>query len=335
MLRVGTLLRQRYRIDALVGEGGMGEVFAATDVRTGQRVALKTVRRGGEASFLLPRLRREAEAVKRIDSPRVPLLYEVDVTEDRELFLVLELLQGQPLSRRLRREKVLPWDDVRRIGEHVLEGLVAAHRAGVVHRDLKPSNVFLEADGARILDFGMAQVEDLGERLTGAGETVGTAAYMAPEQIDGKTAVGEAADLYAFGVLVFEAVTGRLPHEAPEPLALMRRKLDDPPRRLRDVVQVPVPDGLDALVNRCLAREPNRRIRSASELLDEWRKLGAPPLPASPKGPASGAPAAGFHWPLLAVAAVALVLSVALLLSVRSRSRPRPPPSVADAAAAR
>ena len=133
----GAILGGKYRLEATIGRGGMGEVFEATKLASGQRVAIKVVNRSVLDTMLAERLRREAEAARRVQSEFVPQLYEVDCTPDGELFLVLELLHGEALSTRLRRQgSVLSWDEVFALGEDVLRGLHDAHGAGVVHRDL-------------------------------------------------------------------------------------------------------------------------------------------------------------------------------------------------------
>jgi serine/threonine-protein kinase len=277
-VKPGDILRDRYRIDALIGRGGMGQVFAATEIDTRTRVAIKVVSRLLVDDVLMVRLHREAEAAQRIRSEYVPHVYEVSDTEDGETFLVMERLVGEPLSQRIRDNGALPWTEVRRIGEDVLHGLIDAHAAGVVHRDLKPSNVFLALKDpqvrAMVLDFGVCKMEGIdAERLTGTGESIGTVAYMAPEQIRGAARVDERADLFAFGVLVFEMLSGRLPHDGPSQMAILASKLENAPARLRDCSRVAIPEGVDHLVARALERDPARRFQSAEELLEIWREL--------------------------------------------------------------
>ncbi len=264
----------------------MGEVFSASNLETGDRVAIKVVTRSALGDLLVQRLYREAQAAARVQSAYVPRLIEVGRDEQGELFLVMELLHGETLSERLRRGGgFLTWDDVRWIGEHVLLGLIDAHAAGIVHRDLKPGNIFLESipDGAfapsaaraKVLDFGVCKLDSQDvEHLTTTGEALGTIAYMAPEQIRGASKVDERADVYSFAMVVFEALSGRLAHDASGQMAMIASKLERSARALRDLAQVPVPAGLDALVGRALARNPVDRFGSAQELLKAWRSLG-------------------------------------------------------------
>jgi serine/threonine-protein kinase len=279
-VKPGDILHERYRIDALIGRGGMGQVFAATDLRASPRVqvAIKVVSRLLVDEVMMARLQREAEAARRIRSEFVPHVYEVADTADGETYLVMERLLGEPLSQRIRGSGALPWPEVARAGEDVLRGLIDAHAAGIIHRDLKPSNVFLALKAGRvramILDFGVCKMPGLDrERLTATGESIGTVAYMAPEQIRGASRVDERADLYAFGVLVFEMLSGRLPHEGPSQMAILASKLENPAARLRECAVVDVPVGLDELIERSLARDPGARFATATELLAAWQHV--------------------------------------------------------------
>ena len=293
-VKPGDILGNKYRVDALIGRGGMGHVFAATDIAgPSPPVAIKVVSRLVFDETLMARLRREAEAAARIRSEYVPRVLEVSDTDDKEMFLVMERLVGEPLSQRMRDKGALPWSEVVQIGEDVLRGLIDAHTAGVVHRDIKPSNVFLALKGGRVramvLDFGVCKTDTVdSEHLTGTGESIGTVAYMAPEQIRGASKVDDRADLYAFGVLVFEMVCARLPHDGPSQMAILASKLENSPARLRDCARVPTPVGLDALVDRALVRDPSARFASAQELLKAWRKLGAPEVASAPSQPPVG-----------------------------------------------
>jgi serine/threonine protein kinase len=288
----GAILGGKYRLEDSIGRGGMGEVFEATSLVTGQRVAIKVVNRAFLDTMLVERLRREAEAARRVNSEFVPQLYDVDKTPDGELFLVMELLYGETLSSRMRRRGgLLTWEELHHLGEDVLRGLFDAHAAGVIHRDLKPGNIFIESlpgrhERARILDFGVCKLDvHDGESLTTTGEAVGTIAYMAPEQIRGASKVDERADLYAFAMVVFETLSGRLAYDAGGSIALIAQKLERPARSIRDLGRMPIPEGLDALIARCLDRRPAERPASAAELLREWRALGPPTIVPAPLPP--------------------------------------------------
>ncbi|OJY29265.1 MAG: hypothetical protein BGO98_43595 [Myxococcales bacterium 68-20] len=277
-VKPGDILRDRLRIDALIGRGGMGHVFAATDLESRTQVAVKVVSRLLVDDVLMVRLHREAEAARRICSDFVPRVLEVNDTEGGETFLVMERLVGEPLSQRIRANGALPWSEVHRLGDDILCGLVDAHAARIVHRDLKPSNVFLalkdSGERAMVLDFGVCKMAGVdAERLTGTGESIGTVAYMAPEQIRGSAHVDERADLFAFGVLVFEMLSGRLPHDGPSQMAILASKLENQAPPLRHCSLVAIPEGVDELVMRALERDPAKRFASARELLTAWRAL--------------------------------------------------------------
>ena len=274
----------------------MGEVFSAqvvsddpynVNVRRGMRVAVKVVNRMVVDDLLMARLEREAQAARLIHSAYVPALLAVDRTPDEsregqeELFLVLQLLEGQSFSHRLKaRGGYLSWEEVYRYGEDVLRGLQDAHRAGIVHRDLKPGNIFLarQPDGserAMILDFGVCKLDHGdGDKLTVTGESLGTVSYMAPEQIRGASRVDERADLYSFAMVVFEALSGRLAHDATGQMAMLASKLERAARSIRDVATVPIPAGLEGVLKTCLSRKPADRYPSAEELLKVWSSLG-------------------------------------------------------------
>ncbi len=151
-----------------------------------------------------------------------------------------------------------------------------------------------------VLDFGVCKTDTVdAEHLTGTGESIGTVAYMAPEQIRGASKVDDRADLYAFGVLVFEMLCGRLPHDGPSQMAILASKLENEPARLRDCARVPIPEGLDALVAKALVRDPKNRFASAQELLKAWRKLGVPNVASTPAAAqdAMPSPAESAHDP--------------------------------------
>jgi len=297
-LAPGAILRGKYRLTATIGRGGMGEVFAALRLEDGRDVAVKVVSHRIVDDTLMARLEREAIAARRIRSIYVPEVYEIDRTEDGELYLVMRLLHGEPLATRLKERRALHWPEVSRIVDDVLSALADAHAAGVVHRDLKPANIFLEQveeptipahtpatawipgtalERAMILDFGVCKLDTSdGPKLTVTGESVGTVSYMAPEQIRGASDVDGRADLYSLAMVIFEAVSGRIAFDATGQMAILAAKLEGRAKRLRDCAVVAVPAGLDALVAKALSRRPADRFASAREMQQAWRALGPP-----------------------------------------------------------
>jgi eukaryotic-like serine/threonine-protein kinase len=277
----------------------MGEVFAAVivdpsivhdeGIAPGRRVAVKVVSRQVIGEVLMARLQREAIAAVRVKSDFVPRVLDVDTTEEGEVFLVMELLRGQTLAERLRRRGgTLTWEEVSGIGEDVLQGLIDAHAAGVIHRDLKPSNIFIESrrgpalrERAKILDFGVCKLDAPDEeKLTTTGESVGTVAYMAPEQVRGASRVNERADLYSFVSVIFETLAGRLAHDGPGQMAMLASKLERPAMHLAQAARVAFPPALDALLAKMLSRNPSDRPASALAVLELWKELGPPTMEA-------------------------------------------------------
>ena len=294
----GDVLRGKYELVESIGRGGMGEVFRAIHLDSGTDVAIKVVSRLLLDDTLIARLEREAIAAGRISSEFVPHVLEIDRTDDGELFLVMELLFGQSLSERLRGvDGFMTWEEARLIGENVLRGLIDAHAAGVVHRDLKPGNIFIESldNGgmrAKILDFGVCKLDVVdGEKLTMTGESVGTIAYMAPEQIRGASKVNERADLYSFAMVIFEILSGRLAYEEKGQIALIAEKLEKSAIPLRQAARVPIPAGLDVVIDTCLSRDPSERYAGAAEVLAQWRALGPATLMPSPASTTGNVPA--------------------------------------------
>ncbi len=362
-MQPGDVLRDKYEIVSSIGKGGMGEVFHAIDRESDTDVAVKVVSREHAGDILMARLEREAAAAARIQSEFIPRVLDLDRNEDGELFLVMELLRGESLSEHLKKSSgVLGWEEVSQIGENVLRGLMDAHAAGVIHRDLKPGNIFIEflddnLARARILDFGVCKLDgndDVGEKLTVTGESVGTIAYMAPEQIRGASGVDERADLYSFAMVIFEAVSGRLAYDASGQMALLASKLERSARPLKGAAQVPIPLLLNGLIDRCLSREPQHRPASARDVLKLWRALGnATEVPSSlPIVTSEGllnAPtqtvltagtinaamrARGPRWPMMLAGSVVLLGVLVALNALRPARTPAKPTHASESPAA-
>jgi TolB-like protein/predicted Ser/Thr protein kinase len=259
----GALVAGRYRIQQLLGSGGMGSVYRALDTQLEELVALKTLKRERlQSPGALERFRREVKLSRKVTHRGVARVFDLGEHEG-EPFLTMELVDGTSLASALE-GRALPIAEVVRIGESIAEALSVAHLAGVVHRDLKPDNVLLAKDGRVVLtDFGIARALDAtdGGGATGAGAIVGTPAYMAPEQVEG-TEVDARTDLYALGVVLFEMATGTLPFEGSSPLALAAARLVRPPADIASrAPHLPLPF-LD-LVRSLLARSPTARPPSA------------------------------------------------------------------------
>jgi predicted ATPase/serine/threonine protein kinase len=270
----GDLLAGRYRIRQLIGRGGMGEVYEAEDEELGITVALKTLREMGSRHESLERLKLEGLLARAVWHPNVCRVYELGRHGDDDAalwFLAMERLHGPTLEERLGEEQRLPLDRALRIVEQMGAGLGAAHRAGVVHRDFKPGNVMLVfrdgAEQAVVTDFGTGRSSPRpGEGVHLAGTIVGTPMYMAPEQLRGEE-VGPAADIYALGLVLYETVTGTLPYAELTTDERIRRKLEEElpsPRQVMPELDM----RWDAVIRRCLERDPRRRFARAEDVAE-------------------------------------------------------------------
>jgi serine/threonine-protein kinase len=263
----GTVLGGKYRIGKKIGSGGIGVVYAAEHLTLGHEVAVKVLRGaaardGGE----IARLRREAYIQVNIDNVNVCRVHDLDQMPDGSMYVVMERLHGRSLADKLSREHLVAPGFALPVFIGVCRALAGAHKKGVVHRDLKPGNIFLCDDGTpKVLDFGMSKLTTA-ESLTQAGYTLGTPEYMAPEQCIGANVVAQT-DLYAFGVLMYEALTGELPIVAQsrrELLDLHQRQVPMPMRQRRP--DLDIPEALDLVVMKCLKKRINDRPKGAEEL---------------------------------------------------------------------
>ncbi len=288
----GTVLGGKYRIGRKIGSGGIGVVYAAEHVTLGHEVAVKVLRGaaakdGGE----IARLRREAYIQVHIEHPNVVRVFDLDQMPDGSIYVVMERLIGRALADKLARDGLLAPGFAIPVFIGVCRALAAAHKKGVVHRDLKPGNIFLCEDGtSKVLDFGMSKLSSA-ESLTQTGYTLGTPEYMAPEQCIGAN-VEPRTDVYALGVLMYEALTGELPITAQsrrELLDLHQRQVPTPMRIRRP--DLPIPEELDAAVMKCLKKRMQERPKSATELEQLLAAIPLDGLPtAYPPGTSRRAP---------------------------------------------
>jgi serine/threonine-protein kinase len=259
----------RYLVEAEIGGGATARVYRALDPESGRRVAIKAIRTEllqGEAGHeALVRFRREARAVGGLAHPAI-----VTVLDAGDDYLVLELLEGRSLAERLKEQPVLPPAEVVELLRPVADALDHAHACGVVHRDVKPANVMLlAAGGVKLMDFGVAHLES--SILTAEGESFGSPAYMAPEQIR-NTDLTPRADVYSLAVIAFEALVGRRPFVG-NVGDLLHRVATVPPPAPRSL-NPGLPEAMDVLFSRALAKEPARRPASAGEFLQELATCG-------------------------------------------------------------
>jgi eukaryotic-like serine/threonine-protein kinase len=260
----------RYRILNKLGEGGMGVVYAAEDPRLGRSVALKTLRSELASDEMRERLRREARAAASISHPNICQLYEIGEHEG-ELFITMELLEGESLAARIGRG-ALPVKEAVQIALSVLDALGALHRRGILHRDLKPSNIFLTEHGAKLLDFGIARLstEDAQRTmlsLTGEGRVLGTPRYMAPEYASGDT-VDARSDLFAVGAILYEMLAGRPAFDGPTPVRVLHALMYEQPPALTGSSVIA---SVDRVIHRALAKDAANRYGSAEDFAADLR----------------------------------------------------------------
>jgi serine/threonine-protein kinase len=260
-VRQGEEVAGRYRLEELQGHGPMSEVWRAHDDTLDRTVALKILSPTAD----LERFRREAQAVAALAHENVMRVYDYGEDEARP-FMALEWLPGGTLEDRLR-QGPLPHDETYRVAEGIAAGLAHLHARGLVHRDLKPANVlFDEEDRPKLGDFGLARGTAGAGTLTEAGTVLGTAAYISPEQAAGEPA-GAASDVYSFGVILFRMLTGKLPFEADNALALVDKHRRTPPPAV-ETLQPDAPPALAALTAATLRKDPAQRPADGAALLD-------------------------------------------------------------------
>lgn len=291
----GTVLGGAYRIEEPLGQGGMGAVHAARHLRTGRRYAVKTILAGVNATeYALRRFEREATAASALGHPGIVQVHDFNVTPDGLFYLVMDLLEGETLERRLEKTSPLPWADAQHVAIELCAALGAAHEHGLLHRDIKPSNVFLarptratgSAERTVLVDFGLVKpMMESGSLLTSVGAVLGTPMYMSPEQARGET-LDVRSDLYSLAAVVFETITGSPPFLDRTMASVYARLLHDPPPRASQVARRPVPRALDDVLVRALAKDraaryPNARAlgEALAAISDDAEGLHAAPVP--------------------------------------------------------
>src|SRR5688572_1578510 len=289
---VGQLI-EHYKIVALLGKGGMGEVYLAQDTTLGRYIALKILPSDiASDEDRMRRFTREAKSAAALNHPHIGHIYEIGETDGTH-FIAMEYVDGVTLGVKIHGERT-PLRKLLKYLTQVAEGLTKAHAAGIVHRDLKPDNIMITRDDyAKILDFGLAKLVEpqkakgmeghlSGESATAIlaqhsmpGMIMGTAAYMSPEQAQGKIReLDHRSDIFSFGCILFEAATGQRAFEGKDPLDSVHKTVHAPTPQIRDV-NPSAPDDLQRIVRRCLAKEPDKRYQSIKEVaieLDELRQ---------------------------------------------------------------
>ncbi|MBU2669437.1 protein kinase [Actinoplanes bogorensis] len=261
----GEILGGRYRLDDRIAAGGMGEVWRATDTVLGRDVAVKTLHadRAADPGFQ-ERFRHEARSMAALHHPGVADVYDFGETADgTDAYIVMARIDGEPLNERIAERGRLTPAETMSVVAQAARALEAAHEAGIVHRDVKPSNLIIKPDGTVVLvDFGVARSAS-SSTLTGAREVVGTAMYIAPEQVS-KEQTGPPADLYALGVVAYHCLAGHAPFTGDNPIAIAMQHVNEPPPDLPSDIPSPV----RALVLRAMAKNPDDRFPSAEAMAD-------------------------------------------------------------------
>ncbi len=270
----GRQLRDTYEVGALIGTGGMGEVYKGRHLRTRRPIAVKLLHPHLlEDPTLLKRFRREAEVAGRLGSRHIVEILDVD-EDDGQPFLVFELLEGESLGKRVGERGALDFDAIRDLFEQLALGLEAAHAAGVVHRDLKPENIFIcpreeGGDLVKILDFGVSKIHGAVTAITQEVAILGTPEFMAPEQALGRAdEIDTCTDIHAFGALLYYAITGRRPFGAPSIPALLRKICDEEPPPV-EKLRPDVPPGVGDVIVIAMAKATHERYQTVREVQDD------------------------------------------------------------------
>ena len=333
-----------YAVTAKIGEGGMGEVYQATDTRLDRTVAIKVLpEHVASDADLRQRFEREAKTIASLNHPHICTLYDVGEQPSTGAgpavtYLVMELLEGDTLAARLTTGP-LPTAEVLRYAAEIADALDKAHRQGITHRDLKPGNIMLTKSGATLLDFGLAKLKQPGtigaegvtaaatqsEPLTGRGAILGTPQYMAPEQLEGKDADART-DIFAFGAVVYEMATGQRAFTGDSQASLIGAILKDEPPPM-STLQPVTPVALDYIVRTCLAKDPDDRWQSAGDVVRQVRGIidgGSQPSVAVPD--AAAPQAVGWRRAVVASLATLILGGAVIGLAVWSATQPTDPP---------
>jgi len=314
-LAPGAMLGPRYRIEAELGEGGMGKVYRAIDLELNRTVALKVVRPElANDPQSVERLKQEILLASRISHPHVLRIHDLGEADGLR-FISMACVDGENLAELIRRSGTIAEPETLALAQQICEGLEAAHQLGIVHRDLNPRNILLDSSGnVCIGDFGLAESAAIQQnaRLTQTAGLSGTPRYMSPEQVEGKAA-DQRSDLYSLGLVLYEMVTGQLPFKSDSALQTMFQRVTEVPKSPR-LLNPAVSEKLTASIMRCLERDPEKRYQSAREVLEDIRR----------EKPAAVATRRRWLTPVLAAALATMTAAMAFVI-YRNRSGAVPP----------
>ena len=310
--RLRAALADRYTIERELGQGGMATVYLAQDLKHHRRVAIKVLKPEVAAALGSERFLREIEIAAQLTHPHILPLHDSGQA-DGFLYYTMPFVEGESLRQRLTREPQLPLDEALQITREVADALGYAHALGFVHRDIKPENILFEAGHAVVADFGIARAVSAAgsERLTGTGISVGTPAYMSPEQAVGSRDVDGRSDLYSLGCVLYEMLSGEPPYTGPTAPAILAKKLSEPLPRI-SVVREVVPASIEAALTKALARTPADRFVTAAQFVEALTTSVAL-RPSEPDG------AKPLRRRVVALVALLVLIVVALTSLLRSR----------------
>lgn len=340
----GSILMDRYRLIRRLGGGGMGDVYLGEHTIIGKKVAVKIMHsQYSEDREVVERFLQEARSASRIGHANIVDIADYGQTQDGRVFLVMEYLDGIELGDVLFREGRIPWQRACRIAIQVCNALQAAHEKNVIHRDLKPGNIFLttfanQPDFVKVIDFGIAKVldENEGHKMTKTGMILGTPDYMSPEQATGKP-VTPATDIYSLGVILYEMLTGKPPFESDSFMGVLSQHMFDPPPPLRErCPEALIPEALENITLKALAKAPEDRFESMKAFADALSAIDdsgkGPPItvPAFRPLAASSSPGRGRLW--MKIWAAVIVLLAATAVAVWFLKKPGEEPMTLPAA---
>ena len=287
-----TVIDSRYELQALAGSGGMADVYLACDQVLDRDVAIKLLKdRYAQDEEFVERFRREARSAAALVNRHIVPIFDWGEAEDGNYYIVMEYVPEGDLRDRMRGEGRLSPQTAAGVGLQVAEALQAAHKRGIIHRDVKPRNILIDGSGhVKVADFGIARAVEA-TTISHPGDILGSVKYMSPEQAAGEK-VGPYSDLYSLGVVLYEMLTGRVPFDVTTPADVVAERAKGPPSHPSEI-NPEVPEGIDTIVMKLLATDPEDRYGSADELIEDFGRVQAGLLPVAPfpKGPTTPAPA--------------------------------------------
>ena len=335
---VGATLSGRYRVTRKVGQGGMGAVYEATHTLIGKRVAVKVLlEKYAQREKIVQRLEQEARLASSIGNEHIIDITDFGATDDGRTFVVMEFLDGESLAECLSRESKLPEQRILRIIQQACSALVAAHAKGIVHRDIKPENLFLlrrkDQDFVKVVDFGISKSlrasdeQEEPQRLTQTGMVLGTPLYMSPEQARGDDELDHRVDLYALGVIMYEAATGRVPFVGNNYLSVISQVLNESPKPPREI-RPELTDEFEAIVMKAMEKDRRERYSTAEEMLVDLSALLDDPTHSTERakitGPRKKLPATRSAARYLIYVAVPVVIVASLVFAVTQLMKSSP-----------